>query len=114
MPHRWLFTLLYGLHVVWTGLQRNIEAQAYKPNALWFCLVMGLAAIMASFMFRAGRNRAAKLLMSVVLAIVFGFYLFSFIKDPAEDATVRVGLILLTSIAEAAVVFMPAGRVERR
>jgi hypothetical protein len=65
MAHRWLFMFLYGLHIVWTGFQSGIEEKAYKPNALWFCLVMGLIAISAAFLFRAGRNTLAKRVSSI-------------------------------------------------
>jgi hypothetical protein len=113
MSQRWLFTFLYGLHIIWTGLQINIQAKAYKADALWFCLVMGLASIGASFLFRAGRNSAAKLLSFFVIGVVFVFYLYCLIKHPAEDATVRVGLIILSSIAAGALVFFPAARAGR-
>jgi hypothetical protein len=95
MPHRWIVALLYGLHIVWTGLQAGINAKAYKPNALWFCLVMGLASIAAAYLFRAGRSTVAKGLSFFVTALVFGFYLYCFIKHPAEDANLRVGLAIL-------------------
>ncbi len=108
MVYRWLFTVLYALHLIWTGLQRNIEAQAYKPNALWFCLVLGIAALAGAFLFRLDKTKAARSVTGFVVALVFGFYLYCFIKDPAEDATMRVGLIILTSIAEAVVIFLPA------
>ena len=107
MPYRWLFTLLYGLHIVWTGLQANIQAKAYKADALWFCLVMGAAAIGASILYRAGRNSAAWKLAGFVVAVVFGFYLFCLIKHPEEDATLRVGLIIISSVAQAGVILMP-------
>lgn len=113
MAHRWLFMFLYGLHIVWTGFQKGIEEKAYKPNALWFCLVMGLAAVAASFLFRAGRTSLAKRLSAFVVLLVFGFYLYCFVKAPAEDGTLRVGLIMLSSIAAGALVFMPAARSGR-
>lgn len=110
MRHRWLFILLYALHLIWTGLLANIQAQAYKPNALWFCLILGFAALAGAYLFRLDRTTAARWITGPVIALVFGFYLYSFIKDPAVDATMRVGLILLASVAAAAVVFLPAAR----
>ncbi|MCW1915911.1 hypothetical protein OJ996_20150 [Luteolibacter sp. GHJ8] len=110
MAHRWLFMFLYGLHLVWTGFQSGINARAYKANSLWFCLVMGLTAIAASFLFRAGRTTLAKRVSAFVVLLVFGFYLYCFVKAPAEDATLRVGLIMLSSIAAGSLVFMPAAR----
>jgi len=108
MHYRWLFTVLFGLHIVWTGLLHNIQTRAYHADALWFCLVMGIAAIAGAFLFRAGRNMAARVVTGCVVAIVFGFYLYSLISAPAEDATMRIGLIILSSIAEAVVIFLPA------
>ena len=110
MHHRWIAALLYGLHIVWTGLQAGINAKAYKPNALWFCLVMGLAAIAAAYLFRAGRIRVAKGLSFFVTGLVFGFYLYCFIKHPAEDANLRVGLAILSSLAAGALIFLPGSR----
>lgn len=60
MVYRWLFTVLYALHLIWTGLQANIQAQAYKPNALWFCLVLGLMALAGAFLFRLNQTKAAR------------------------------------------------------
>lgn len=113
MAHRWLFMFLYGLHLIWTGFQKGIEVKAYKPNALWFCLIMGLAAIAASFLFRGGRSKMAKRLSAFIVLLVFGFYLYCFVKAPEEDATLRVGLIMLSSIATGSLVWMPEARTGR-
>ena len=45
--------------------------------------------------------------LTVVLIFVFGFYFYSFIAKPEGDATVRVGLILVSSLATAALAFLP-------
>jgi hypothetical protein len=108
MIYRWLFTVLYGLHVIWTGLLRNIETRAYHADALWFCLTMGVIALAAAFLFRAGRTVAARVVGTFAVAVVLSFYLYCLIKVPAEDATLRVGLIILSSIAEVVVIFLPA------
>ena len=110
MRHRDLLTIAYGLHVIWTGLLRNIEAQAYKPNALWFCLVMGLVAIAAGYLLRLGKTRAGTATAAGSVAFVLGFYVYSFVSDPAADATVRVGAMILSSIAEVVVLSLPAAR----
>jgi hypothetical protein len=108
MTNRWLPTILYGLLTIWTGLWRNIEAQAYKANALWFCLVMGLVAIAAGFLYRIEHRRVAAILAAATAAIVLGFYFHCFVTKPQSDATMRVGLIILASLAELVVVFLPA------
>ncbi|WP_264488308.1 hypothetical protein [Luteolibacter arcticus] len=106
--YRWLLTVFYSLHLIWTGLQRCIEERAYKPNALWFCLVTGLIVMAGAFLLRCGKLSAARAMAGPVVALVFGFYLYCFVKVPAEDATMRVGLIILTSIAQFVVLFLPA------
>lgn len=104
--------IAYALHIVWTGLLRNIEAQAYKPNSLWFCLVMGLLVLSSVYLKRLNRCRAALIIGAATTALVFGFYLFSMISDPAADASYRVGSIILTSFAHLAWLFLPASREE--
>ncbi len=107
MKSRWLFTILYGLLTIWTGLWRGIEAQAYKPDALWFCLVMGVVAIAAGFLYRMEKRLAGTITVLVSVACVLGFYFYSFIAQPEKHATFRDGLIILASIGELVVVFLP-------
>ncbi len=103
-----LLTMSYGLTVIGTGLWRSIEAQAYKPNSLWFCFVMGFGAIGAGFLYRLNKQRSALILAACVTDIVLFFYLYCFIIHPEKDATIRVGLAILLSIAELIVIFYPA------
>ena len=35
MNWQFVLTILYGLFMIWTGLLRGIEAQAFKPNAFF-------------------------------------------------------------------------------
>jgi len=105
---KWLLAILYGLFVIWTGLLRGIEAQAYKPNSLWFCLAMGLLCIAAGYLFRLNRNAAATMTSLVAVAFVLSFYLYCFICKPEGDATVRVGLVIVASIGFLAMLFLPA------
>ena len=114
MKHRWLFTILYGLLTVWTGLWRGIEAQAYKPNALWFGLVMGAVAIAAGFLFRLGRDLPGAITALVAVAFVLGFYFHCFVSQPEKDATFRVGIIIVASIAELVVLLLPAAAGDQR
>ena len=104
---KWLLTTLYGLYVIWTGLWRGIEAVAYKPNALWFCTVMGILALVAAVCYRVDRRKLAAGLALVSAVIVLAFYLYCFIKQPEKDANVRVGLVIIAAIAEIMVVVMP-------
>ena len=73
MQNRYLLTIIYGLITIWTGLWRGIEAQAYKPNALWFCLVMGLVAIAGGFLYRLKKERAA--MITTLVAVLRGISL---------------------------------------
>lgn len=107
MKFRDILTILYGLHIIWTGLLRNIEAAAYKPNALWFCLAMGLIAIAAGFLFRNGLQRAATACALFAAGVIFCFYFREFICEPENEANYRVGSIILSSIAEIVVVLLP-------
>ena len=105
---KWLLTTLFGLFVIWTGLLRSIEAQAYKPNALWFCTAMGLIAIAGGIQYRRGKRILASLISGVAASIVLAFYFYCFITQPDKDATVRVGLVIVAAIAQLVVVVMPA------
>ncbi len=111
---KWLFSILYGLLVIWTGLQRGIEAKAFKPNALFFCLVMGVAAIAAGFLFRFEKRLAAWITALVATLIVLGFYFTCFVSQPEKDATYRVGIIILASIGHLVGLFLPATRDRER
>jgi hypothetical protein len=111
---KWLYSILYGLLVIWTGLQRGIEARAFKPNALFFCLVTGLAAIAAGFLFRLGKNLAAWITGLSAAAIVLAFYFSCFVGQPDKDASYRVGVAILGSIAYLTVMFLPASQSPRQ
>ena len=113
MSHRWLFTVFYGLHIMWTGLWRSIEAQAFKPNAFWFCLTMALAALVGAYLFRIGKHRIATIMTAGTVLIVLTFYLYSFITNSVQDASIRVGLIITSSVAELVVILFPAVRDKR-
>ena len=100
--------ILFGLFVIWTGLLRSIEAQAFKPNAFWFCLTMGLIAIAGGYLLRLENSRIGIVIAAVAGVIVFVFYINCLIKQPEKDATIRVGLAILASIAELVFLFLPA------
>ena len=105
-----LLAILYGLFVIWTGLLRGIEAKAYKPNSLWFCLVMGLICIGAGYLFRLGKDAVAMIVSLVASGMVLSFYLYCFVYKPEGDATVRVGLVIVASIGFLAMIFLPAAK----
>ncbi len=107
MATKWLFTILYGLLTIWTGLWRGIEAHAYKPNALWFCLVMGVIAIAAGFLYRMNKRPLAMITALVAVVFVLSFYFYCFIAQPEKDATFRVGVAIVASIGELVVILLP-------
>lgn len=101
-------TIVFGLFVVWTGLLRSIEVQEFKPNAFYFCLAMGLIAIAAGFIYRFNLPTLATCVAVVAGAMVLGFYLYCFIKQPEKDANIRVGLVIVAALAQLALVLLPA------
>ena len=107
MSHRDILAVLFGLHVIWTGLWRNIQAAAYKPNALWFCLTLGIIAIIAGFLYRKGRERVASITAFFSAAVILAFYFRESITKPETEANVRVGLVILSSIAMLVVILFP-------
>lgn len=104
MNWQFVLTILYGLFMIWTGLLRGIEAQAFKPNAFYFCMVVGVLSIIGGFLFRAEKRWPAISLTLVAAGITLAFYLSCFIGQPEKDASVRVALAIVASIAELCVV----------
>ena len=102
--------ILFGLLVIWTGLLRSIEAQAFKPNAFWFCLAMGLLAIIGGYLIRLGKSKLGTVVAASAGVIVLVFYVNCLIKQPEKDATYRVGLAILAAIAELAFVLLPTSQ----
>ena len=103
-------TIIFGLLVVWTGLLRSVEAQAFKPNAFYFCLSMGIIAIAAGFFYRLGRPAIPTCIAVAAGAIVLGFYVYCFIEQPEKDANVRVALVIVAALAQLSLVLLPSGR----
>lgn len=103
-------SIVFGLFVIWTGILRSIEAQAFKPNAFWFCLTMGLLAIAGGYLFRLGRTRTATGLAAASGLIVLIFYVNCLIVQPEKDACYRVGLVIVAAIGHLALVFLPKPR----
>lgn len=103
----WIVALVYGLFVIWTGLLRGVEAQAFKPNSFWFCLASGLACLAAGYLFRQGKPWAGRTVALIFSGTVLAFYLHCFVNQPDKDATVRVALVIVASIGFLAVIFRP-------
>ena len=105
---RWLFTFAFALVVIWTGLERCIEAAAFKPNAFYFCGATGLMGIVSGFLFWLGKTKSARLLGLLAAGFVFGYYLFTFVSEPKVDANHRVGTAIMAALIELIVVTLPA------
>ena len=103
-------SIIFGLFVIWTGILRSIEAQAFKPNAFWFCLAMGVLAIVGGYLFRLGRHRVATGVAASAGLIVLVFYVNCLIVQPEKDANYRVGLVIVAAIAQLAFIFLPPPR----
>ena len=101
---------MFGLFVIWTGILRSIEAQAFKPNAFWFCLTMGLLAIAGGYLFRFRRCKTARAVSASAGLIVGLFYVNCLMVQPESDASYRVGLVIVAAIAHLAFVFLPQHR----
>lgn len=105
---RWLFTFVFALIVIWTGLLRCIEAQEFKPNAFYFCGVTGVMAIAAGFLYWMRKPKLATIFGLASAGFVLGYYLFTFTADPEIDANYRVGVAIIAAIAELIVVLLPS------
>jgi len=103
-------TIVFGLFVIWTGILRSIEAQAFKPNAFFFCLTMGLIAIAAAYCYRFGWSKVGTCVAVAAGAMVLGFYVYCLIKQPEKDANIRVGLVIVASFAQLALILLPRPR----
>ncbi len=106
-------SILFGLFVIWTGLLRGIEAQAYKPNSLWFCLAMGMLCIAAGFLFRMEKSRIAASVGTFAALVVLAFYFYCFVAQPEKDASYRVGLIIVASIGYLSAIYFPSSPISR-
>lgn len=104
---RWLFTFAFALIVIWTGLHRCILAAAFKPNAFYFCLVTGLMGIGSGFLFWLEKSKTARLLGLLSAGFVLGYYLFTFVSSPENDANYRVALAIMAALVELIVVTLP-------
>ncbi len=104
---RWLFSFLFALVVIWTGLYRTIEAQAFKPNAFYFCLVTGSMGIAAGFLYWLGKSKLARVLGLAAGGFVVGYYLFTFVTAPEEDANVRVAIAILAGLVQLITCLLP-------
>lgn len=104
---RWLFTFVFALLVLWTGLWRCIEVREFKPNAFFFCLVMSLLSMLAGFFYWQRKDKLGMVFGAVTAAMVLGYYLFAFTTEPEKDATYRVGLIIIAATAQLIAVLLP-------
>ena len=100
-------TILFGLFVIWTGLLRCIEAQAFKPNAFWFCLTMGLIAIAAGYAYRIGQTKIATVVAVFAGVFVLAFYVYCLITQPEKDATYRVAMVIVAALAQISFILLP-------
>ena len=107
MKQRWLAVVIYGLFILWTGLQRSIEAAAFKPNAFFFCGVMSLLAIAGAYLIKGGFDRSGRIIASFAAVVALAYYLSSFMLAPQDDATVRVGLAIVSSLAALIALTLP-------
>lgn len=104
MNWRFILTIIYALFMIWTGLLRSIEAQAFKPNAFYFCLVVGALSIVGGFLFRAEKRWPAIVIATIAAGTALVFYMNCFIVQPEKDASVRVALAIVASVGQLCVI----------
>ena len=110
IPFRVTTIIIYALHIIWTGLWRSVEAQAFKPNAFWFCLILGTILLVSAFLHQFGKTKLASLLSVSIAIIALSFYLYSFISNAEQDASFRVALVITSSIAFIVVSLLPSAK----
>ncbi len=103
-------SIVFGLVVIWTGILRSIEAEAFKPNAFWFCCVVGLMAIGGAYLMRLGRERIGTMLAVFAGLVALIFYVYCLIKQPEQDANYRVGTVIVASVGTLVLVLLPKQR----
>jgi hypothetical protein len=94
-----IITALYGVWLAVAGLLRGTNA------AIGFGMTTGLMAIVGAVLINKGKSVASRVLIGITLLFVVGFFIS---KSAREGVDIRVGVILLSSLIEAVVVFMPA------
>ena len=107
MRWRWLLTIGYGLCVISVGLLRSIMAHEFKPNSFWFGIVAGTIAIIAGHFLKAEKPKLGMFLATLAVVPVLAFYLHCFVTQPEKDATLRVGFVIVASIAQICVITVP-------
>lgn len=101
-------SLIYAMVILWTGIQRSIDAQAFKPNAFWFCTFVSLLAIVSAYLFRFKLSTVAKILGGAGGVIALSFYAYCFIVQPEQDANLRVGVAIVASLGYVSLILLPA------
>jgi hypothetical protein len=94
-----IITALYGVWLAVAGLLRGTNA------AIGFGLTTGVMAIVGAILISKGKSLASRVLIGITLLFVVGFFIS---KSAREGVDFRVGMILLSSLIEAVVIFMPS------
>ena len=100
-------SLLYAMVILWTGIQRSIDAQAFKPNAFWFCTFVSFLAILYAYLFRLKFPRLAKWFGGVGGGLALAFYVYCFMVQPEQDANLRVGVAIVASLGYVSLILLP-------
>jgi hypothetical protein len=94
-----IITIVYGVWLAAAGILRGSNA------ALGFGFTTAVMAIIGAVLLSKGKRVAAQILIAVTLVFVVGFFIS---KSVREGLDIRVGIILLSSLIEAVVLFLPA------
>lgn len=95
-------TIVFGLVTVAVGLWRHFETGG-NPQAFWFGIVMGAAAMAGGVLFLRGRSRSGLLLAAVSLAFVGGWFVRRVAIGHDEGLSPRIITILVACAVEAIV-----------
>ncbi len=111
MKTKQLVTYVYGLMAIGAGIWRHLQT-GDSPQAVWFGVIMGAAAIIGAVLLSLKRRIFGYLLICISLCFVAGWFLQRMISGHADGTSVRVILMLIACLVEAGVLLSGLRRVD--
>ena len=105
-----IVTVVYGLMVIGAGLWRHLQT-GNSPQAVWFGVVMGGAAIIGVGLLSLSTRIPGYLLICSSLCFVVGWFLRRAFSGHPDGTSVRVILILAACVIEVCVLLWKRPRV---
>jgi len=100
MKTKQIVTVIYGFMAIGAGIWRHLQTGS-SPQAAWFGVVMGVAAIIGALLLSLRRRIFGYLLICVSLCFITGWFLHRMISGHPDGISVRVIIILLACALEA-------------